>query len=188
MIINVNKANARVFLPINFVDNSVQEKYNKYLGSTEIDGQAYTDVIDWLSSSVKRVSFDGGLTMETISQSNYASRETIKKGSVSHDMKLWPRTATLTFAPLNGYLNWVCIIEECFRFHSAGGRKNTNIYPLYIRYYDVNDNRIAQFRMDFGIITNVSDLNFNYEDVDSEDDFTVQVSFSGVKLETFFEI
>lgn len=183
MILNFDNKRTRILLPHDLIHPAIQEKYENFLGSTEIDGEAFVKPLDWLQHNIKNLNFGGGIDLGSVDQIWKAERQSFKKGSQTWEVNLFPRDISITFAPDKHYLLWCMVMEEMMRVQSRSGRENVNKGPLTILLYDYDEYLIGKITAEFTNLTSLSNITFSAQNVDLADDFTVDISINGLKLE-----
>lgn len=182
------KSKAKIILPENFINKDIAKKYENYLSSTEIDGQAFTNVKDYLSHTLQFLNPGGNLNFESIEQTKYMGKKNVYKSSKKDNFENWPRDITIGFQGQSGYLNYIILLEEIYRKQSVGIRDDHYIDDIIAIHYDMEGEPMIKFAYKFPLFSGLSDVRFDFRNVGTDgEDFELTLSISGVEVERLFE-
>lgn len=142
-------------LPPNFIPSEIIQSYTPILEKNWIQ---YENVIDYLNSTIKAVSFPG-LSFETPMQHLIRGKERMYKPA-KNVQDIGGHDATITFASVDADINYWIIFDILIKHYLD--TDNLYLNPFTITAVDIHRDGIYRISFREIILKNLSEISFNY--------------------------
>jgi hypothetical protein len=142
-------------LPPNFIPSEIIQSYTPILEKNWIQ---YENVIDYLNSTIKAVSFPG-LSFETPMQHLIRGKERMYKPA-KNVQDIGGHDATITFASVDADINYWIIFDILIKHYLD--TDNLYLNPFTITAVDIHRDGIYKISFREIILKNLSEISFNY--------------------------
>lgn len=154
---------------------------NDYKGFLDKYQMPYDNIIDYLNSTIKSVSFPG-LSITPVSQTIIRGKKIFQKPATPVQDVVSSHEITVTFRDVDGHANYM-LMYDIFQKHYLD-TENLFIQPLTITTLDMWRNSVYQIRFYQLIALNLSECNFDYSvQKINPAEFTVTFNFNYIELD-----
>lgn len=159
-------------LPTDFIPTEIELNYMKMLKKNRIP---YDDVIMYLNSTIKEITFPG-LTFDLPVQTQKYGKEITWKSS-KNVYDTFTRELDITFKSVNSHLNYFIILDMCVN-HYLDVLK-TYDSPMFIRVLDKHKDAIYEIKFRAVNLKALSEIRLNYSDLAAEEKtFTMTFAYN----------
>ncbi len=166
-------------IPQSFLPAEIIETYKPILEKNWIQ---YENVIDYLNSTIKSVSFPG-ITFAMPKQILMRGKERSFKPAINNQDIITQRELQVTFKSVDSYLNYWLLFDIINKHYLD--TDNQFIQPFTITTLDIHRDAIYIIKFYEIIIKTLSETNFNYssQKISSASDFTMTFNFNFYDIE-----
>ena len=164
-------------LPQGIITKDVEDKFQILLDKNFIP---YNDVIDYINSTIKSISFPG-VSYGVVEQKRYHGKNTKFREAGNVNDKFGGEL-DVTFRSVDSHLNYFIILEICNRFYLQDDENV--IQPITIDIIDKDGDLIYTVVLRDVLLTSLSELDLSYSSSDfTEHTFSLQFTYNYIDIE-----
>jgi len=164
-------------LPSDLIPENLKSKYDIIMEKNFV---WYDDVLDYLNSTIKGINF-GGFSLSTDTQVRKFGKIVDYK-PVTNINDTFDRVGNITFRAVDGDTNYWMMLEIATNTYM--NTEQTHLSPFTLTTLDYRRDAIYQVKFSDIIISDVSDIDFNYSSQDViEKTFTVTIKFVHIEID-----
>lgn len=159
MIINSRSSNFVFNFPVDFIHETVAEKYKPYV--MRMPGLPWDTVTNMMNAHIQSISMPS-MNMTPVSQTRRIGKDqTYKSGQPVPDY--FSKEITITMKALDGYINYWIFMENALTFLDLSDER---LYfdDMFVRVLDQEGHILQTLRFEKPMITSISEVSLSFSD------------------------